>query len=139
MKSILAVTFAIALAITVGQMGCTSGTTYNFTITSGPTGAALTVYDYTAGNNGGPVYTNYVSFINQTDSTVILIGGANWSTFFGQDSITIASQGTITLAINVITNMSGQETIGYSLRYQGQGNVFHPILENPAFIVRPGS
>lgn len=139
MKSILAVTFAIALAITVGQMGCTSGTTYNFTITSGPTGAALTVYDYTAGNNGGPVYTNYVSFSNQTDSTIILIGGANWSTFFGQDSLTIASAGSITLAINVITNMSGPVSIGYNLRYQGQANVFHPIQDNPGFIVNPGS
>ena len=137
MKNIHAVTFAIALAITVGQTGCTQSTTYNFNITSGPTGSALTVVDYTPSPNGA--FTNYVCFSNQTDSTVILIGGANWSTFFGQDSLTIASQGSVTLAINIITDMTGQVTIGYGLGYQGQANVFHPIQENPAFIVQPGS
>jgi hypothetical protein len=35
--------------------------------------------------------------------------------------------------------MTGQVTIGYGLGYQGQANVFHPIQENPAFIVQPGS
>jgi len=131
MKIILAVTLVVAL----GLSGCTQGTTYTFTIVSGPTGSALTVDDYTSSISGA--VTNYVCFSNHTDSTVILIGGSNWSSFLSPDSLTIASADSTTLPLTINTGMTNEVTVGYSLRYQGQYRGFRPDEVNPVFIVKP--
>jgi hypothetical protein len=99
-----------------------------------PVGSGLSVPDYTV--QGGNDVPNAVIFSNTTAKTIILTGGDNWSTFFSQNSLTIASGDTPSLTLTLDKSMTGSVPLAYSLQYQGEADSLNK--DNPIFLVIQG-